>query len=481
MTAAYLTEPLIQITTDGSTWTTVEHTSDYIARLTGHRVGGGTVPNPSSVTATFTLKQPTNNILGIRIIGTEGGQASGGFIGVSELAVLSSSTDVDNDGLDDAWERQHGLIVGSNDAAADPDADGLSNLQEFTLGTDPKLADSDSDGLTDGNEVNTAKTNPLRADTDNDGLSDGAEINTNHTDPLLADSDKDGISDGQEIAQGSNPSDPNSFPPDIAPRGTAILGTKTSLDDGGIETPWANAGAPSSINDFDLTTRVDTFNGTSPDTVSYVGIVWDQPVTTPIIRLDLTLATFFDGGWFGVNNAGPGSGGTLSAADHLIEPEVQVSTNKGTNWQTISFTSDYIQALTGHPLPAVDFGAPTSVTASFQFPAPLTNISGIRIIGTEGGTAGGSGFLGVNELAVLTSTNGGIGGNGIPLLNTARKNQTFQFEFDSKAGATHVVEFKNSLNDAAWQTLSTVPGDGSRKTVTDPITSSSRIYRVRTP
>ena len=38
--------------------------------------------------------------------------------------------DSDGDGLPDAWEIANDLAVNSDDASADPDADGFSNLQE---------------------------------------------------------------------------------------------------------------------------------------------------------------------------------------------------------------------------------------------------------------------------------------------------------------------------------------------------------------
>lgn len=51
--------------------------------------------------------------------------------------------------LADEWER-YWFGATEVDAGADPDGDGLTNLQEFLLGTDPTLADTDGDGYADG-------------------------------------------------------------------------------------------------------------------------------------------------------------------------------------------------------------------------------------------------------------------------------------------------------------------------------------------
>src|SRR6266566_1790164 len=64
--------------------------------------------------------------------------------------------DIDGDGLPDWYEALYPGTLDStnpNDAAADPDSDGLTNLQEFFNGTDPFKADTDGDGFSDSREV----------------------------------------------------------------------------------------------------------------------------------------------------------------------------------------------------------------------------------------------------------------------------------------------------------------------------------------
>jgi hypothetical protein len=137
-------------------------------------------------------------------------------------AALAKGKDADGDKLPDRWEQQHGLSTKKNDAALDPDKDGLSNLGEYRSATDPEDADSDNDGLEDGDEDGDrdnldngsefdAGTNPVKSDTDRDRVKDGAEDSDGDglsnadeddsgNDPGDADSDNDGIDDGDEHA-----------------------------------------------------------------------------------------------------------------------------------------------------------------------------------------------------------------------------------------------------------------------------------------
>ncbi len=62
-----------------------------------------------------------------------------------------------------ACKKEEPVDTGTYDPAADPDEDGLSNLEEDALGTDNRNPDTDGDGFKDGKEVNS-NTDPLDAD-----------------------------------------------------------------------------------------------------------------------------------------------------------------------------------------------------------------------------------------------------------------------------------------------------------------------------
>lgn len=442
LTAAQVVTPTVQVSTDGGlTWTTVAATSNYAAVMTGHQIGGGSAPNPTSKASTFTLTTPQTGINGIRLIGPAGGVGDDGFLAVFELEIESSNADSDNDGMDDEWETANGLVVGTNDAALDKDGDGLNNLKEYQMKTDPQNQDTDGDGLQDGPEVNTYGTNPTKADTDGDGLSDGVEVNTSHTNPLLADTDGDGLTDGQEVntygsdplvvdtdADGytdavearlfSNPRSSASVPANIAASGTAIIGTSTAIE-GGVDTPFAHFNGARLINDALTSTGEDTYNGGQPnsaDGFSYVGITWPTARPIPVDRLDLVQALFRDGGWFGPGNAGPLPNGTLSPTD-LTAPTVQITLD-GTTWSTVASSSNYVGVTAGVSIP--DAWPVRKMHSAYQLATPAANIRGIRLIGPEGGYASG-GFLGVWELGVgdiSTSGNSNIARYGTAIIGT---------------------------------------------------------------
>ncbi|MEO8351839.1 MAG: PEP-CTERM sorting domain-containing protein [Chthoniobacteraceae bacterium] len=189
----------------------------------------------------------------------------------------------------------------------------------------------------------------------------------------------------------------NALADNIAPEGFGAIGVNVAIDSN-FGTPLEHAGVASNINDLNLNSSVDTFNGGGTETFSYVGVLYNAPRTDLIVSLTLNIAAFFDGGWFGPNNSGPGGTGTLNST-YLTEPTVQVTSDSGFTWVDIAATSDYVSALDGTVLP-VDFGPATHANpATFTLSVPQTGIDGIRLIGSEGGTASG-GFLGVFEMEV---------------------------------------------------------------------------------
>lgn len=118
----------------------------------------------------------------------------------------------DSEGAADSAERTF-TVVDPGDL--DPDEDGLINRREEELGTDPNDPDSDDDTLLDGAEVDVHGTNPLAADTDADTMPDGYEIQFGLNalvDDGADDLDNDGFSNLTEFQEGTDPSDPYSFP-----------------------------------------------------------------------------------------------------------------------------------------------------------------------------------------------------------------------------------------------------------------------------
>ena len=116
----------------------------------------------------------------------------------SELFTVNTSTerkDTDSDSIPDEWELANNLDPEVNDTDLDPDADGLTNLEEYNAGTDPNVDDWAGGGVAVSDLFYVA-TAPIAKDTDKDGIPDWWETEFGlklDADDSTADTDNDGL------------------------------------------------------------------------------------------------------------------------------------------------------------------------------------------------------------------------------------------------------------------------------------------------
>jgi hypothetical protein len=64
-------------------------------------------------------------------------------------------------------------------------------------------------------------------------------------------------------------------------------------------------------------------------------------------------------------------------------------------------------------------------------------------------------------------------------VNASVNANTISIKFQTQSGFNYIVFYSTSLSPANWQTLTTVAGDGTVKTVPDTVSGSQRFYRVQ--
>lgn len=111
--------------------------------------------------------------------------AGGLYLFFANRAPLNDTTTISTR-LPKVWLTQYFNAEGCQDAAvcgdeADPDNDGLTNIEEFKEGTSPISSDTDQDGLADGDEVNVYKTDPVLKYTDRRVLATQEDYNDGHS------------------------------------------------------------------------------------------------------------------------------------------------------------------------------------------------------------------------------------------------------------------------------------------------------------
>jgi hypothetical protein len=92
---------------------------------------------------------------------------------------------------------------------------------------------------------------------------------------------------------------------------------------------------------------------------------------------------------------------------------------------------------------------------------PLAGTNTLRITG--GDAANYNFFILTPPLKLKPSVSGG----------------NFVLSFGTQPGFNYTVQSKTNLNDASWNAVSTVSGDGTTKSVSDPMTGPTRFYRLQ--
>jgi hypothetical protein len=254
----------------------------------------------------------------------------------------------------------------------------------------------------------------------------------------------------------------------LAPRGTAIFGAASDLvgtNDIAIE----HLGPLSEVNDgvsmsnlsvdaFQIDADgqagpngngVDTFaGGATTNALDYVGVLFPEPqYGVASVRVQNFLAN--DGGWWGTTAVVAG-GAPLTAAD-LTAPQVQVTSDGGSNWITLAASSNYVAAYAGVVRGSGFPNATSGPFATFTF-AAQNGIDGIRLIGNGAGPADGNGFIGVNEFEVLgtpqqLSFEVDVTTGRARLVNNVQSNISFDFYQVSSAGGAL------DLSAAGWNSF----------------------------
>jgi hypothetical protein len=111
----------------------------------------------------------------------------------------------------------------------------------------------------------------------------------------------------------------------------------------------------------------------------------------------------------------------------------------------------------------------------------ILNYTDLPTNGTASLVRSGSRF--VTAAANSPENFAGAGGSIVPvrILSLIRLGTNTSLSFATVSGRNYAVQFTDSLTNSAWQTLTTIAGNGSVRTVTNGATTAVRFYRLRVP
>ncbi len=196
-----------------------------------------------------------------------------------------------------------------------------------------------------------------------------------------------------------------------------------------------------------------------------------QDVQTDGIHVVQPGSTFAADGWVRVEGVDQIGGSNLCWIEVTFRPSVGgpimalykstiITTNFPTNtWIDLQITNQYDNVNTG-----------TQIGTAKYLVAPPGTTSVRYQITYQGQNGGGS--VSFDDLALMVK---------IPVTITATvSGGNVNLSFPTQGATSYQVQFKNDFSDATWQVLTTVTGDGTVQTVSDPVGPTHRFYKVST-
>ena len=192
---------------------------------------------------------------------------------------LEGFLDTDGDGLSDGWEIRYGTNRWVDDASADPDRDGLTNLVERDLDTSPNVADTDADGLDDGEESANGSDPTLWSD--NRPIADAG-----HDRFVMA---------GHPVTlDGRQSWDPSDLP--MTPTWSVLAPALSSVTQTEADDAWLSSFVPDVAGVYEVTLTVANVHAAQQVVVRFEAVRgWTVPDDVPTIQGAVDLAGDGDG------------------------------------------------------------------------------------------------------------------------------------------------------------------------------------------